>query len=220
MKVELIDKMGSDLSVVNAARVSFAKQHLEFQDNDVGLIRYLANNNEWSPFAHPQLSFRISANIAVARQLWKSAVGLQPTTDILAWNEVSRRYVDADPVFDLPDVWRSRPKKGQSKQGSGEPISEHLQEFANSHVRPLINDAKFVYKVLINEGVAPEQARMILPMATITEWIWTGSLMAFIRVCKERLALNAQQETQALAQEILGHLKDQFPVSVSAWGLE
>ena len=117
MKVSLIDRMGDDLMVVNAARVSYAKWHDEYTANDTKLLGYLAKHGHWSPFAHPQLSFRISASIAVARQLFRHQVGL-------AVNEVSRRNVDDAPTFDLPDVWRSAPGEGQSKQGSGEPVNK------------------------------------------------------------------------------------------------
>ena len=136
MKVEMIDKMGTDLTVVNAARVSYGKHTETLRDQDVRLIHYLAKHGHWSPFAHPQASFRISANIAVARQLERHKAGLlfdpfrrsvQGTYagqgDVeTTKNETSRRYVTDAPEFDLPDVWRSAPGKGQSKQGSGEPI--------------------------------------------------------------------------------------------------
>ena len=110
MQVKLIDLLGSDLTVVNAARVSFDKHHEKFEDNDEGLIRYLANHGHWTPFGHPQLQFRISAPIFVARQLVKHQVGL-------VWNEISRRYVDTEPMFWLPIEWRERAT--DKKQGSG-----------------------------------------------------------------------------------------------------
>ena len=210
MKVDLIDHMGTDLRVVNAARVSYAKHHVNFGGNDRQLLRYLAEHNHWSPFAHPQLTFRISASIAVARQLFRHQVGLTV-------NEVSRRYVTDEPVFDLPEVWRSAPEPGQSKQGSGPSLEN--QGGLRAIVDIVTERCQKGYESLIAWGVAPEQARLVLPMATVTEWYWTGSLMAFIRVCKERLAPDAQAETRAVAEVIRDHLVRLFPESAKAWGL-
>jgi thymidylate synthase (FAD) len=196
MNVQLIDKMGSDLSVVNAARVSFAKQsQYEFIDFDVEalnekdqkLIAYLAKHNHWSPFAHTCLSFRIKAPIFVARQMAKHQVGG-------AWNEVSRRYVDDEPEFYFPGVWRDRAEN--TKQGSGArtiPADNEFLWITESDNYTLISHRDIVesclrwYKNAIECGVAPEQARMILPQSTMTEWIWTGSLQFFARVCNLRL---------------------------------
>ena len=211
MKVELIDTMGDDLMVVNAARVSYAKHHVAFEDSDAGLLRYLARNGHWSPFSHPQASFRISANIAVARQLYRHQVGLTV-------NETSRRYVTDAPEFDLPDVWRSAPGKGQSKQGSGEPLRN--QEEIGTWVSELVDMLRDKYDLLLQYGVAPEQARLVLPMALVTEWYWTGSLLAFIRVCYQRLQKDVQQETFRVIIEVAKHLQSHFPESVKAWKLD
>ena len=207
MKVEMTHMMGTDLTVVNAARVSYGKHTETLRDGDVRLIHYLAKHGHWSPFAHPQASFRISANIAVARQLFRHQVGLTV-------NEVSRRYVTDAPEFDLPDVWRSAPGKGQSKQGSGEPLGDGDQS-AVRHVALWITEhAEQTYNSLVNfYGVAPEQARLVLPMALVTEWIWTGSLYAFARICRERLAADAQPETRAVAEGIAAAMATAFPVS-------
>ena len=208
MKVELIDTMGSDLTVVNAARVSYAKRHDEFDDSDERLLRYLAKHGHWSPFAHPQASFRISANIAVARQLYRHQVGLTV-------NEVSRRYVTDAPAFDLPDVWRSAPGEGQSKQGSGGALHSDEHADAVKVASHAIEQAQETYKSLLWLGVAPEQARLVLPMAMVTEWHWTGSLYAFARICRERLAPEAQAETKAVAEGIAVAMGAKFPVSWS-----
>ena len=210
MKVDLIDSMGNDLTVANAARVSYGKRHDEFTVGDRKLITYLADHSHWSPFSHPQITFRISASIQVARQLYRHQVGL-------AVNEVSRRYVDDPPICELPDIWRRRPVVGESKQGSSGDITEQavVTEIAES----LILHAEEAYATMLAIGVAPEQARLVLPMALLTEWYWTGSLMAFIRVCKERLAPDAQAETRAVALEIYHHLNRLFPYSVAAWGI-
>lgn len=213
MKVELIDKMGSDLSVVNAARVSFAKFHEVIQEGDKKLIGYLALHNHWTPFAHAFLSFRIKAPIFVARQLVKHQVGL-------AWNEVSRRYVDDEPEFWFPEVWRGKPVN--AKQGSSDEklpipndIIEGISEFENSPY--VIADlALELYTFAIKQGYAPEQARMVLPQNTMTEWIWSGSLAAFARVCKLRLDPHAQLETQEIAKQIDNLVPKEFQYSWSA----
>ena len=197
MNVELIDKMGSDLSVVNAARVSFAKIKDKFDNKDERLIKYLAEHNHWSPFAHASMSFRIKAPVFVARQLVKHQVGL-------AWNEVSRRYVDSKPEFYIPFMWRKRPDES-IKQGS----SKEEVEYDITH---LINVAQVMYKDMLEEDIAPEMARMILPQCMMTEWIWSGSVYAFSRVCNLRNKENAQAETRMVTHQISKHLKDHFPI--------
>lgn len=237
-RVEYVDHMGSDLSVVNAARVSFAKQSdweeseiggfdgtgyiteyiLSLSEKDTKLISYLAKHGHWSPFAHNSISFRIKAPIFVARQLVKHQVGL-------VWNEVSRRYVDDEPEFYFPEVWRGKPEN--AKQGSSgvvetikwqlSPVSGELHETAiGPDVEASLSTSLGLYKTLLFSGVAPEQARMVLPQNTMTEWIWTGSLMAFARVCKQRLDSHAQQETQEVAAFIDGYCRNLFPVSWKA----
>ena len=209
MKVEMIDSMGNDLTVVNAARVSYGKHTDMLRDQDKRLIAYLARNGHWSPFAHPQASFRISANIAVARQLHRHQVGL-------AVNETSRRYVTDAPEFDLPDVWRAAPDAGQSKQGSGEAFIPSSQAWFGNKMQAAVNDAANHYEALLNAGLAPEQARLVLPMALVTEWIWTGSLYAFARVCRDRLGPDAQAETREVAEGIADAMSAAFPVSWAA----
>lgn len=219
-RVEYVDHMGDDLSVVDAARVSFAKQSewvwlrevdgdgeqiKALSEQDQKLINYLAKHNHWSPFAHTSISFRVKAPIFVARQLVKHQIGL-------VWNEVSRRYVDDEPEFYFPKVWRGRPVN--AKQGSsGEVENEaHITQGVMDTVEQCLSD----YLGMIELGVAPEQARMVLPQNTMTEWIWTGSLMAFARVCKLRLDSHAQQETQEVAGGIADHCRNLFPVSWQA----
>ena len=223
MEVTLIDSMGSDLSVVDAARVSFAKESewetptggiksLGFERDvrlsvkDRNLIHYLAEHNHWSPFSHCYLKFRIKAPIFVARQLQKHVVGL-------AWNEVSRRYVDSDPEFYEPTGWRKRAEN--VKQGSGDK-NVALTPFASFWTKDYAYDAEQLYLLLLEEGVCPEQARMVLPQSMMTEWIWSGSLYAFARVCKQRLDSHAQAETRLIAAHIYDHLSREFPVSTEA----
>ena len=230
MQVNLIDHMGSDLTVVNAARVSFDKEseweldpyaNLGFggdklSDKDTKLIGYLAKHNHWSPFAHTSIQLRIKAPIFVARQLVKHQVGG-------VWNEVSRRYVDSEPEFWFPEVWRGRPVN--AKQGSSGEVEKVRFHDANGSgveygigptVQNFIAHSLGMYEDLIDGGVAPEQARMILPQNMMTEWYWTGSLMFFCRVCRERLAPGAQAETREVAEQIAEIVAPLFPVSWAA----
>ena len=223
--VELIDYMGTDLTIVNSARVSFNKKsdwEYEFDElkgtlndnphlseRDEKLINYLAKHNHWTPFAHAFASFRIKAPIFVARQLVKHQVGL-------AWNEVSRRYVDDEPEFWFPKEWRERPD-GSIKQGSGRVLgNEQPSCDLMMYSQTTTQNALHCYNEFIRIGVSPEQARMVLPQNTMTEWIWSGSLAAFARVCKLRMDSHAQQETQEVAMMIHNHLVPLFPVSFKA----
>ena len=242
IKVELLDHMGSDLDVVNAARVSFEKEsewdgsdnqsymqrvypdrYLTFigrdcvgndewgvlSESDSKLIHYLAKHGHWTPFAHTSIKFRIKAPIFVARQLVKHQVGL-------VWNEVSRRYVDSDPEFYAPKAWRKRAEN--VKQGSmDEPVSEGLLGgYLRKAYVDYIQKSEAAYLTLLKTGVAPEQARMVLPLSTMTEWIWTGSLAAFARVVKQRLEGHAQRECAEVAIPISDHCATLFPVSWEA----
>ena len=209
MEVSLLDTMGSDDGVANAARVSFAKDASNFTDeqNDK-LIKYLAKHNHWSPFAHTSLQFRIKAPIFVARQLGKHQVGL-------VWNEVSRRYVDFEPEFYMPPTLRL--KADNVKQGSSDQILD-LADWRYMEAELVVRDSAFLYNQLLNAGVCAEQARMFLPQNMMTEWIWTGSLMAFARVCKLRLDSHTQKETRDVAELIEKEIKecDLFNVSWEA----
>ena len=201
MNVEFIDKMGTDLTVVNAARVSYAKVKQQFEDKDEKLIAFLAKHNHWSPFAHTSLQFKIKAPIFVARQLVKHQVGL-------SWNEVSRRYVDYPPELHDPDIWRGRPV--DSKQGSSGMM--FLPRKLRMDHAAVMEQCKILYNSLIIEGVAPEQARMVLPQATYTEWYWSGSLYAFARVCNLRCAKDTQLETRMVANKISEICNKEFPI--------
>ena len=202
MKVERLDKMGSDLSVVNAARVSYSKVADEMTDKDEKLIKYLVAHDHWSPFAHASAQFRIQAPIYVARQLVKHQVGL-------SWNEVSRRYVSDEPEIQKIQEWRGRPK--DSKQGSDGLVdlpAEVIKRY-EEHIETSIK----IYKELIYFDVAPEIARSVLPQSMMTEWIWSGTLYAFHRVCKLRLDDHAQKETRDIARALDVCCKDAFPIS-------
>jgi len=202
MYAELIDSMGDDLTVVNAARVSFAKQVDECGERDTKLIKYLAKHNHWTPFSHVTATFRVVAPIFVARQLFKHVVGL--TT-----NEVSRRYVSDTPPAYVPEAWRNKPEN--AKQGS-DGIHPQQQAVQDTYIRS-VQSALTAYEEMVELGVAPEQARMVLPQSAMTEWYWTGSMAAFARVCNQRISKDAQAETGIIARDIYRQLSGVAPVS-------
>ena len=206
-----IDHMGSDLSTVNAARVSFGKQS-DWQQESKGappqlsakddkLVGYLANHGHFSPFGHATATFHVRAPIFVARQLVKHK--------FLRWNEISRRYVDDDPEFYSPNAWRK--KAGDKKQGSSDemPFSSNIHNSILQHNMASAN----LYKYLLNLGVYEEQARMVLPASLMTEWYWTGSLDAFANMCNLRCKPDTQQETRLVANQICVKMRELFPVS-------
>ena len=207
MNVTLIDFMGSDLSVVNAARVSFGKAKDALDDADKKLISYLARHEHWSPFAHTAIQFRVTAPIFVARQLAKHQVGG-------AWNEESRRYIDDEPTVYYPDAWRERAEN--IKQGSGGTLTAGDSWLTDLVYQTAMNDALRAYRSLMKRGVAPEMARMVLPQSTMTSWVWSGSLLFFSRVCRLRLDDHAQAETREIAKQIAGWCNKLFPVSWAA----
>lgn len=211
IEVTYIDHMGSDLSVVNAARVSFGKQSewmprvhngepkvLQFKD--AKLIKYLAKHKHISPFGHAFASFHVKAPVYVARQLVKHK--------FLRWNEISRRYVDDDPEFYVPEVWRGR--SADKKQGSEGEVS------TNANIVYHNNVMLGLYKQQLAEGVCPEQARGILPQSMMTEWYWSGSLDAFADMCNLRCKPDTQFETQIVANLISKSMSTFFPVSWEA----
>ena len=223
IKATYIDHMGSDLSVVNAARVSFGKKsqfnitttdevddsgihfghmHFDLYDKDKRLIQYLAKHKHISPFGHAFASFHVKAPILVARQLVKHK--------FLRWNEISRRYVDDEPEFYVPEVWRGR--SADKKQGSDGVVEDY-----NTTALPLWHDdALEYYARLLDSGVAPEQARMVLPQSTMTEWYWSGSLDAFADMCNLRCKDDTQYETRLVANQISEEMGKLFPVSWKA----
>lgn len=203
MQTEYIDHMGSDLTVVNAARVSFNKEASELGDKDERLIRYLATHNHFTPFTHPQITLRETVPIFVARQRFKHVIGF-------TYNEVSRRYVDDEPSFFQP-IWRNRPADS-IKQGSAEPFFPSTQGRLNHAYHLFLEDALAIYKRYIAEGVAPEQARMVLPQSMYTSYYVTGSLAAWARAYKLRADDHAQKEIQDLATEWGKHIEPLFPV--------
>ena len=219
-----IDHMGSDLSVVNAARVSFGKKsewdvdydngmftgENVLSDRDTKLIHYLAKHKHISPFGHAFASFHIKAPIFVARQLVKHK--------FLRWNEISRRYVDDEPEFYVPEVWRGR--SADKKQGSSDVVID-IEDFygfdrMSIAIDSFCEEQRLLYKDMIVCGVAPEQARMVLPQSTMTEWYWSGSLDAFAAMCRLRCASDTQYESRIVADQISEKMKELFPVSWAA----
>lgn len=206
IKVELIDSMGNDLTVANVARVSFNKWKEEFDERDAKLIDYLARHEHTSPFRHTCIQLRCKAPVFLARQLGKHQVGL-------SWNEVSRRYVDANVEFFVPDSWRSRPD-GSVKQGSGgdHVDSELFSDWYSAHLTQTMK----LYNLMVEDGVAPEMARMVLPQSMMVDWVWTGSLTAFFHVWRLRIDGHAQREAQDFAQKLEDVIQPLFPHSWKA----
>jgi len=200
MKIELLDTFGNDAMVALAARVSYNKSSDNYTDEQNNkLLSYLAKHNHWSPFSHPKLTFRLQIPVYVERQLIKTQAGVE-------YNSISGRYVDFSDTYTLINEWRTQSK--DSKQGSAEPLDIYGQEACNIieyQVKEFCQDA---YKKLIDLGVSKEQARTILPLNLNTTMIWTGSLYAFIRLCKQRLKSDAQAETRQVVEEMLKQVKD------------
>ena len=227
INVKYINSMGNDLTVVNSARVSFDKRSTRLTKEDEKLISYLAKHKHMSPFGHCFATFLVSAPIFVARQLVKHK--------FLRWNEVSRRYVDKEPEFYIPNVWRER--SANKKQGSSDDILNNLdgvvryglvdskdvyqkrhrkglRTIGTQHMVNLLNQKAYhLYVTMIEAGVCPEQARMILPQSTMTEWYWSGSLDAFADMCSLRLKEDAQYETREVAKKVANIMREFFPIS-------
>jgi thymidylate synthase (FAD) len=211
IEVNYIDHMGSDLSVVNAARVSFGKksewmprihygEDLVLKPKDAKLIRYLAKHQHKSPFNHTFVTFHVKAPVFVARQLVKH--------EYMPWNEISRRYVDDPPDFFKPDYWRGRAEN--VKQGSSGEVK------SNANVAYQYHKIEGLYKQMLDEGVCPEQARMILPQSMMTEWYWSGTLFSFSKMCGLRLKEDTQAETRIVAEQIDVVMQKIYPVSWDA----
>lgn len=213
LQADLIDHMGTDLTVVNAARVSFHK-HSELgidgsiSAKDSKLIKYLADNKHWTPFSHTAITFRVRAPVFVRTQAFKHKVGFVE-------NEVSRRYVSEAPVMYAPMQWRYAPDKS-IKQGSGYDIPDPENESLNRLVNQHANDSIDLYNRMLEARVAPEMARMVLPQSMMTEWYWTGNLFSFSRFYNLRTDPHAQKEIQELACLIGSRIEPLFPISWQA----
>lgn len=218
MQAEYITHSGDDLLITNAARVSFSKEsefdwidddmggHPQLNERDTKLIHYLARHNHFTPFTHPQITLRYTVPIFVARQEFKHVIGFTR-------NEMSRRYVDDTPEFYVPAVWRHRPE-GSVKQGSGD-VHEKSTAWGEAYEEVMAR-LLTIYEEMIKDGVAPEQARMILPQSMLTSYYVTGSLAAFARFYNQRSDSHAQKEIQDLAEQVQAIIAPLFPVAWAA----
>jgi len=211
IKVELLDWMGTDLDVVNAAKVSFSKESkwkedmgpLQLEDKDKKLINYLAKHDHWTPFAHTALKFRVAAPVPIRTQCFKHKIGMVE-------NEESRRYIFTTPEIFVPEFFRSKPE-GSIKQGSGD---EHKDsEYWIEQYKQATTFSVNTYLRMLNDNVCPEQARFILPQGAIVNWIWTGNLVSFANFYNKRTDKNAQREVQVVAELVGKELERIFPVS-------
>ena len=216
MEVTYIDHFGTDLSVVNAARVSFSKRHEEFKDKkDTSLIRFLYREKHFMPFTHTGITLHVKAPIFVARQLAKHEIGFM-------WSESSRRYVDERPSFFHPKTWRARAENVKQGSDANKVINsgvfvgvagEKYRGNVTNEVLAFYERAEQLYYDLLENGVCPEQARIILPQSMMTEWIWTGNLAAFGRMYELRADSHTQLETQEIAKKVSEIIRPLYPVS-------
>ena len=204
-KVELLETFGNDLTVVNAARVSLGKHVDEFTDKDAKLIKYLADHEHTSPFFHPQLRFRLRMPIWMAREWFRHTVGFSR-------NEVSRRYVDDPPTFHIPTFRTRAPGKKQGSNDDVHPENDSLHELMTMNCQEAVS----TYEVMLKNNVPPEQARMVLPQNMMTEFIETGSLAAYARLCHLRMGPDAQAEIRGVAGQVSELIKARFSVSWNA----
>lgn len=214
--VRLVDRMGDDLSVVNAARASFLKESDEFGPNDAKLLRYLIRKNEWSPFRHAFVSIEVKAPLMVARQWFKYVVGSDHTMQ--AWNEASRRYITMEPEFYVPgsNQWRSVPEN--KKQGSGAPLSIEDGWQYTEALAKYIDQGMVLYNAALDDGIAPEQARLLLPAyGMYTVWRWSSSINSIAHFLTERIAEGAQNEITQYAEAVRDLVIPHFSVSLEAF---
>lgn len=216
--VRLVDVMGSDLSIVNAARVSYDKESDDLDDKDIRLINFLAREGHTSPFRHAFATFEIYAPLEVARQHWKYITGSSHQQDMfVATNESSRRYVTEEPTFYIPSkgAWRSYPKN--VKQGSGKPLDESIGIELSRELMDYTEQGEALYEQAMERGVAPEQARLFLPAyGMYVRWRWSASLQGISHFLKQRLADDSQYEIQLYAKAVHELIEPHFPQSVQA----
>jgi thymidylate synthase (FAD) len=211
--VRLVDTMGSDLSVVNAARASFAKESLELDQKDIHLIDFLIRENHMSPFRHAFATFEFKAPLMVARQHWKYVVGSDHTMD--SWNESSRRYITIEPEFYVPavDEWRLAPDN--KKQGSGGPIGPWIGSVLTAELIRYIEQGEALYAMAMDNGVAAEQARLFLPAyGMYVVYRWTCSLQSIALFLNQRLDEGSQVEIRDYARAVLSLIQPEFPISI------
>lgn len=210
--VRLVDTLGNDLSVANAARVSYDKESKEISERDAKLIKFLWDENHTSPFRHAAMTFEVYAPLMVARQWWKYAVASTHIDDQNGWNESSRRYITENEEFYVPDVneWRSKPEN--SKQGSAEPIMEGKGKYFTMALENYIKDGQELYNRAMDQNIAPELARLFLPAyGMYVRWRWTVSLQGIMTFLAQRLEHDAQVEIQEYAKAVKDLTKQSFP---------
>ncbi len=206
IEVKYIEHMGSDVNVVNAARVSFAKEVKEFDlEKDRKLLKYLAKHKHWSPFAHTCISVRCKVPIALARQLVKHQVGGN-------WNEESRRYIDDEPEFWFPEVLHNRPENAKQGCADEHPFGQYWLHAMEASTEKALN----FYTTMIAKGVAPEEARLVLPLNSMTNLVWTGSILFFHRVWQQRSDAHAQTFAREFADKLLAVIQPLYPHSIEA----
>jgi thymidylate synthase (FAD) len=216
--IEVVDSLGTDLTVVNSARVSFGKRKEKFDKSDERLVRYLAKYKHYSPFRHLQVQFHIKAPEFVMRQWYKHVVGIETTSNSAtkdhAWNEISGRYVPVEDFY-IPDVWRKQSE--DNKQASEGELDDLQQKRMSMVYRTFMNNVEMCYETMINSGVAKEQARIVLPLSQYTEVYWTASFQAVMNFIELRNEKTAQIEIQEYAKVLLNQMKEVFPKTTELW---
>jgi thymidylate synthase (FAD) len=216
--VKLVNNMGSDLDIVNSARVSFDKEVSSLEDKDLSLINFLVKHKHDSTLRHCVMTFEVYAPLMVARQWYKSVVASTHLDDQMGWNESSRRYITENEVFYIPGTgeWRSAPEN--RKQGSGDAVSADVGAKYLQRLRASVDRGLMDYKQALEDGIAPEQARLLLPAyAMYVRWRWTASLNAILHFVSQRLDGHAQYEIQQYAKAIYGIVHQQYPNTTAAW---
>jgi thymidylate synthase (FAD) len=208
ISVELVDALGSDVNIVNAARVSFAKEVREVGEADQKLMRYLWKHKHWTPFAHTCITLRCKAPIFLARQLVKHQVGF-------VWNEESRRYISTEPEYYIPDVLHFSPEN--AKQGAGAEFNKRQYQEKIDRLIQNTDECDSMYLCSVRSGMAPEEARMFLPLNTHTNWVWSGSLVAFMRVIEQRSDSHAQGAAQEFAKLLRAAISGTYPMAIAAY---
>ncbi len=216
--IEVVDSLGSDLTVVNSARVSFGKRKKKFDDSDRRLVRYLAKYKHYSPFRHLQVQFHLKAPEFVMRQWYKHVVGIETTSNSSAkdhaWNEISGRYVPVEEFY-VPSVWRKQSE--DNKQASEGELDDLQQKRMNMTYNVFMNNVEMAYETMINAGVAKEQARILLPLSQYTEVYWTASFQAIMNFIELRNEKTSQWEIQEYAKVLLDLMFDVYPETTKLW---
>jgi len=214
--VRLVDTLGNDLSVANAARVSYDKESKEMSERDAKLIKFLWDEKHTSPFRHAAVTFEVYAPLVVARQWWKYAVSSAHVDDQNGWNESSRRYITENEEFYLPKGWEWRSKPENSKQGSGKPLTEDIGGYFTNKLFDLTEAGTKLYREAMDAGIAPEQARLFLPAyGMYVRWRWTVSLHGILNFLEQRLEHDAQYEIREYAEAVKELTKQSFPQTYS-----